>query len=238
MTRPLTTPNSVFWRGIRDGAPFILVAAPFGCLFGVAATELGLNLIQTMTMTVMVIAGAAQFTALLLIEDNAPTLVIIITALAVNLRMAMYSAALAPYLGQASPPMRLLLAYLNIDQSFALSVTTFPKEPKWTITHRCAYFCGAALALMPVWVGASFAGAALGSTIPAAFSLDFAMPICFLALIGPLLRSLPHIAAAIVSVTATLALSWVPYSLGLILAACLAMATGAALELWLKERGS
>jgi predicted branched-subunit amino acid permease len=47
-----------------------------------------------MTMTVLVIAGAAQFTALALLEEQAPMLIVIIAALAVNLHMAMYSAAL------------------------------------------------------------------------------------------------------------------------------------------------
>jgi predicted branched-subunit amino acid permease len=52
MTTPKTTSKSAFWAGYRDCLPFILVAGPFGLLFGVAATDLGLNLLETMTMTV------------------------------------------------------------------------------------------------------------------------------------------------------------------------------------------
>ncbi len=74
------------------------MVAPFGLLFGVVATEAGLNLVETLTLTVLVIAGAAQFTALALLEDQAPTIIVIIASLAVNLRMAMYSAALFPHL--------------------------------------------------------------------------------------------------------------------------------------------
>ena len=55
--------KSAFWNGFLDCAPFILVVASFGLLFGVVATEAGLNLLETMSMTVLVIAGAAQFTA-------------------------------------------------------------------------------------------------------------------------------------------------------------------------------
>jgi len=80
--------KSAFWSGFCDCSPFILVVAPFGLLFGAIATEAGLNLLETMTMTVLVIAGAAQFTALALLEDQAPTIIVIIAALAVNLRMA------------------------------------------------------------------------------------------------------------------------------------------------------
>ena len=59
------------------------------------AAEAGWGLAETMGMTVMVIAGASQFTALQLLSEHAPLVIVIATALAVNLRMAMYSAALS-----------------------------------------------------------------------------------------------------------------------------------------------
>jgi predicted branched-subunit amino acid permease len=236
MTQKQTTSKSAFWSGFRDCAPFILVAAPFGMLFGVAATEAGLNLIQIMSMTVLVIAGAAQFTALILLQEQAPTFIIIFTALAVNLRMAMYSAALVPYLGKSSHPMRMLLAYFNIDQTFGLATTRFPLETTWTIANRCAYFIGAALSITPFWVVFSYLGAAFGTAIPPAFALDFAMPICFIAIFAPALRTLPHVIAAATSIVGALLLSWIPFSLGLIVAAIFAMMAGAQAELWLKRR--
>lgn len=228
--------NPRLWTGMRDGAPFILVATPFGLLFGVAATEAGLNLLETMSMTLLVIAGASQFTALILMQEQAPTLIVIITALAVNLRMAMYSAALAPWLGDNRPGMKLLLAYLNVDQNFALASMRYPREPQWTLADRTAYFIGAALALTPLWVVACWTGAVAGAAIPAWASLDFALPICFLAIIGPSLRTVPHVVAALVSVIGALSLSWVPWSLGLIIAAVLAMTAGATFELWWERR--
>ena len=87
---------------MRDGAPFILVIVPFSLLFGVVATEAGLNVLETMSFSVLVIAGAAQFTALQLLTDGAPTLIALVSALAVNLRMAMYSASLTPWIGEAT----------------------------------------------------------------------------------------------------------------------------------------
>nr|WP_323777570.1 AzlC family ABC transporter permease [Amylibacter sp.] len=236
MTSKQTISKSAFWAGYRDCAPFILVAAPFAMLFGVAATELGMSLVQTMTMTVMVIAGAAQFTALILLQDHAPTLIVIITALAVNLRMAMYAAALVPYLGKASPGMKLLVAYFNMDQTFGLASTRYPVEPDWSVRDRFLYFVGAALSITPFWVTFSFIGAAFGAAIPPEFSLDFAMPICFIAIIAPALRSLPHILAAGASVICALAFSWIPFSLGLIIAAIIAMLVGAQAELWMEKR--
>ena len=49
------------------------------------------------------------------------------------------------------------------------------------------------------------------------------MPITFLALIAPALKTLPHVVAALTSTCMALAFSWIPYSLGLIVAAVLAM---------------
>ncbi len=84
---------SPFGQGIRDALPFVLVIIPFGVVFGVVATEAGLNVFEALTFSVVVIAGAAQFTVLQLMVDNTPTVIVLISALAVNLRMAMYSAA-------------------------------------------------------------------------------------------------------------------------------------------------
>ncbi|GGA16279.1 AzlC family ABC transporter permease [Neptunicoccus cionae] len=238
MTSEQTTSKSAFWEGYRDCAPFILVAAPFGLMFGVAATELGLSLIQTMTMTVLVIAGAAQFTALILLEEHAPTLIILATALAVNLRMAMYSAALVPYLGKARGRTKLLLAYFNVDQTFGVASVRLPVELQWTVAQRSAYFIGGGLAITPFWILSTYLGAAFGAAIPPEFSLDFAMPICFIAIIAPALRTLPHVLAAVTSVVAALALSWIPFSLGLLIAAAIAMVVGAQAELWLERRKS
>ena len=63
--------------------------------------DAGLTLAQTIGFTVLVIAGAAQFAAVQLMLDNAAIGFVLLAALAVNLRMAMYSAALVPYLGSA-----------------------------------------------------------------------------------------------------------------------------------------
>lgn len=224
------------WLGMRDCAPFILVAAPFGLLFGVAATEAGMPLLPTMAMTVLVIAGASQFTALILMQEHAPVLIVILTALAVNLRMAMYAAALAPWFRGAPPRVKLLLAYFNLDQTFGLASVRFPQEPAWGVSERVAYFIGAALTITPVWVACTAVGALVGDALPGWLALDFALPICFLAIIGPALRSLPHVAAAVVSVAGALALAWVPFSLGLIGAALAAMIVGAALEAWQERR--
>ena len=136
------TPTKAFLQGLRRSLPFILVVVPFATLFGVVATEAGLDLIQTMGFTALVIAGAAQFASLQMMQDQAPILMVLLAGLAVNMRMAMYSASLVPYLGKAPLWQRALAAYILFDQSYAVSLDRFEQEPDLTIPARIAFFFG------------------------------------------------------------------------------------------------
>ncbi len=225
-----STIKSVFWKGCRDGAPFILVAAPFSLLFGVVGTEAGLNIAEIMGFSVLVIAGAAQFAALHLMIQDAPTLVILATSLAVNLRMAMYSASLVPHLGQASLRRRALVAYFNFDQSYAMAIIEYERNPERPVTEKFFYFLGVVTPVAGAWYAFSLIGAVLGESIPTDIGLDFALPITFLALIGPMLKSVAHLAAALTSVIVALALGGLPYGAGLLIAGLAAMVVGAETE--------
>ena len=222
--------GKVYWQGFRAGLPFVLVIGPFGLLFGVVATESGLDILQTMAMTILVIAGAAQFASLQLLVDQAPVFVALLTGLAINMRMAMYSASLAPHLGKASLWKRVIVSYFMVDQSYALAIVEYENNPKRPLSEKLSFFFGAISPVAPLWYISTYVGAVAGKEIPPEYSLDFAVPITFIALVAPALRSLPHIAAAFVSVVAALALASVPYNGGLMIAALLAMMTGAAIE--------
>ncbi|WP_259918111.1 AzlC family ABC transporter permease [Jannaschia sp. M317] len=222
--------SSPFREGMAKGFPFVVILVPFGALFGVLATEAGLTLTQVMAFTSLVIAGASQFTAIQLMVDDVPAAIVILSALAVNLRMVMYSASLAPHLGPAPAWQRVIIAYLLVDQTYALSQSAYDDNPAWSLRDKVAFFAGTALPVFPAWVGSTLIGALLGAQVPESWSLDFALPLAFLALVGPMLRTRAHVVAALVSVTAALALAWVPWNLGLIFAALLAMAAGAEME--------
>lgn len=230
------TPRAAFLKGLRDGTPFLLVVLPFALLFGVVAHEAGMDLAQTMGFSILVLAGASQFTAVQLLADHAPALIAIVSALAVNLRMAMYSATLVPHLGRAPLGMRALIAYLLIDQTFALSDAEYTARPDRPLAEKIAYFLGTSVTLCLPWMAVTAVGATMGQAIPPAFALDFAVPITFLAMIAPALRTLPHIVAAAVSVVAALTFSFLPHGLGLLVAAPLAMIAGAQTEVWLARR--
>ncbi|MGB3246442.1 MAG: AzlC family ABC transporter permease [Sulfitobacter sp.] len=233
----ITTPKSAFIKGLKDGAPFVVVIIPFATLFGLIATEAGLSVLEALTFSVVVIAGAAQFTALQLLQENAPTFVVLLSALAVNLRMAMYSASLTPWIGAAPLWQRAFAAYLTVDQSYLVAVSQFERAPEMSVPQRMGYFFGAVTAVAPLWYVFTFLGALLGARVPESWALDFAIPLTFLAMIAPMFRTMAHVAAALVAVVVSLLCVNVPYSLGLIIAGLCGMMTGARVELWQERRG-
>jgi 4-azaleucine resistance transporter AzlC len=225
-----TTQNKAFRAGFLAGLPFLLIGVPFAMLFGVVATEAGLSLSHTLAFSTLVIAGASQFTAIQLMTENAPVWIILAAALAVNLRMAMYSASLQPHFREAGLGQRALAAYLNVDASFALGIQQYEKTPDWSATDKLLFFCGTMVLMFPLWILGTALGAFTGDALSDKMDLNFAMPIMFLALVAPMIKTLAHLGAAVTSIVAALLLSFLPSGIGLLIAAVLAMVVGAELE--------
>ena len=161
-----TTRNSAFRDGVIAGLPFLIIGVPFAMLFGIVATEAGLNVVQTVSMSILVIAGAAQFTAIQLMTDNAPVWAVLAAALAVNLRMALYSASLQPHLGGAPLWQRLVIAYLNVDVSYALGMLEYEERPARPLPEKVAFFCGTMVLMAPLWVLGTLVGALAAEALP------------------------------------------------------------------------
>ncbi|MCT4555977.1 MAG: AzlC family ABC transporter permease [Pelagimonas sp.] len=221
---------SRYWHGLRDGAPFILVVTPFATLFGVIATEAGLNVLEALAFSVLVIAGTAQFTAVQLMTENAHTIVVLGSALAVNLRMAMYSASLTPHLRDLPLWKRAIASYFLVDQSYAMSAIEFERAPERSVNEKFAYFLGVCTPFVPFWYLGTLVGALIGTALPLEQGFDFVLPIAFLSMIAPALRTRAHIIAALTATGLALGLVWLPYNLGLICAGIGGMAAGAEVE--------
>jgi predicted branched-subunit amino acid permease len=131
-------------------------------VFGVLAAESGLDIFTFLAFSLAVIAGAAQFTALSLMHDQAPTIV----GLAVNLRMALYSATLAIHLVKAPFWTRALIAYSILDHSFALSYAKYQNNPEMTLSQKLAFYFGATGLVGAIWVIGTGIGAWLGARVP------------------------------------------------------------------------
>ena len=70
----------------------------------------------------------------------------------------------------------------------------------------------------------------LGGVTPPELGLDFALPIAFIAMLGPAMRTGAHRIAALVGGTGALLFAFMPWNLGLICGAVLGMMAGAEVE--------
>lgn len=230
------TPKSAAIMGAKNGSPFILVLLPFAVLFGVLANQAGLSIQAALGFSFLVIAGSAQFAALQLLTEDAAIPLILLASLSVNLRMAMYSASLVPHLGKAPIWQRALVAYLNFDQAFAVSSAKYQDEPDWSISAKVAYFLGVAAPLATVWYIMTLVGVLVGTSIPQEWGLDFILPITFIGLFAPMLRTLAHLAAAVTSVLVALFFADLPSGMGVLIGAFCAMIVGVLVETLMEKR--
>lgn len=216
--------------GMHVMLPLLPGAVPFGMIAGVVASNAGLDALAGIGQSVIVFAGAAQLASTQLIADAAPVLVVILTGLVINLRMAMYSASLAGHLSALPRGKRWLVSYLMTDQSYALSIMRYTQRPEMSLAAKFAFYMGGAIPMWVVWLAATAAGYFLGNRIPASWSLDFFVPLSFLALIVPAIRDRANAVAALTG-GATAVVAWdLPFNLGLFLAALAGIAAGYAVE--------
>ena len=228
--RVATDPVAPSRRGFRAGAwaavPVLLAVAPFGLIFGALATGAGLDPVETMAMTAIVVAGASQLAALQLMVDDAPALIAVLTGAVVNLRMAMYSASIAAHWQGVPMLWRVPAAYFLHDQAYALSIRRYRERPGEPLSDRLGFYFGVGLVTVGVWMAACAVGVALGRQIPTEWGLEYAVPVTFLAILAPLVRGRANIAAAAVATVAALVFHGLPYGLGLMVAAALGIVTG------------
>jgi predicted branched-subunit amino acid permease len=140
----------------------------------------------------------------------------------------LYSASLAPYLASLSTRWKVLLAYLLTDEAYAPSIIKYEKEGVQPFSHW--FLFGAGFALWFTWQVSTALGIFLGTAIPESWSLDFALPLTFIAMVVPVLKNRPAIAAAFSAGVVALVAYSLPFRLGLILAALVGIAVGTLLE--------
>jgi len=220
----MNSPRSAYFAGLRDQMPGILGNVPFGMITGAAAVAAGVDPLLAMAMSIIVFAGAAQLAAISLMAQNAPGGIVVLTVLIVNLRMMMYSAAMAPYFRHTPIARKWLFSYLLTDHAFALVTTKFDKHQ--VPQYIDAYYFGATSAMWVIWQIALAIGIFAGTLVPAKWSLDFAIPLVFLSLILPALTTRSHWAAAIAAATAAAFCSSFPLRLGLIAGAATGVIVG------------
>lgn len=219
-----------FAQGARDMLPMLLGAMPFGIIFGSLAGAAGLSPWQTIGMSLLVFAGSAQFIAISLLGAGTGLTVLLLTTLVVNLRHALYSASLQPFVRHLPKRWRMPLAFWLTDEAYAVVLHRYTDAD--SSPHKHWYFLGAALAMYLNWQLCTLVGVLFGQSVPnlGAWGLDFAMLATFIGIVVPMLRNCPQIAAALVAGAVALACHGLPYKLGLLAAAFSGIVVGVLLE--------
>lgn len=224
---PPPSPTAELRAGVLALLPLLVGVAPFGVVYGVLARASGLSPGAAMAMSSVLFAGSAQFLVARLAGLGAPALVMVASVALLNLRHALYSASVAPALAHLPRRWKALLAYLLTDEAYATAVARLQREGP----SRHWFLLGSGLALWGGWQVATAAGVLLGAGLPPDLPLDFALPLTFIAIVVPMIRSRAALtSAAVAAAVALIGVDW-PYQLGLLSAALAGIVAG-----WLVAR--
>ncbi len=217
--------------GFRAALPLWLGVTPFGLVVGLMGPAVGLSKAATLSLSLFVFAGSAQFIALGLLGAGASYPLIVLTTLIVNLRHLLYGASLAPHLRAVSSRGKAILSFFLADETYALAIAHYRRADA---IPSPLYFLGVGLSLYLDWVLSTAIGLALGGLVPepAALGLDFALPATFIALLVPQLKGRAPWAALTVAGAVVLLAGGLPGRLGILLAIVAGATAGWGLEQW------
>ena len=187
----------IFKIGFFDVAPHLLSVIPFGIIFGAIGIELGFDPIMTYATSLIIFGGASQIVFLQLLSGGASSLIAITSVGVINSRHLLYGAVLSEYLNKLSTIKKIFISYFIVDQGFAVSNIYFKKNKKQNFNHY--HLLGSGITLWLCWQISTIIGIFLGSIVPEALGLKFAIPLTFIAIIINELRKLDHLIVMIVS---------------------------------------
>ena len=196
--------------GVQSSFPIVLGYLPVALAFGIVSREAGLSSVEAFLMSVVVFAGASQFALVGLLSQGTTAPIVLLTAVALNLRHMMYGPLLASFLKHSSPGRLSVVAFGLTDEVFATALAQLDRQPA---SVRSLWLLGLEMGAYAAWTGGTLAGALGGEALVGAFpavssALSMALPALFLVLLLPMLEGevvVAALAAAVVAVVARLA---------------------------------
>lgn len=226
--------DSSFRAGAREGflgfLPLSVGLIPWAMVTGMAMISTGLTPLQAMGMNVIVFAGTAQLGTLPLIAIGAPLWLMVVTALALNLRFVIFSAAIADGFRGVGTPTRWICGHLLTDGVFAHGMEKMLKvdDTRW----RLGYFLAPSIWSWLLWQVFALVGVFAAGSIPKHWSLEFMASIALLVLLIPMAKQRPMLVAALVGGATSVILRGMPLRLGLIVGIVAGIGAGFAAEHW------
>ncbi len=173
-----------FKKGLKDGIPVCLGYFSVSFAFGIFAVENGLTVLQAVAISLLNLTSAGQLAGVPIITGGGTLAELALSQLVINSRYSLMSVSLAQ---KFSPKVkfrdRLLIAYGNTDEIFAIAVSN-----KEDIGKR--YMLG--LMLLPIigWTSGTFIGAVAGNILPAIVTAALGLAIygMFVAIVVPVIK--------------------------------------------------
>ena len=188
--------------------------------FGALSVAAGLDLWQTMALSLLMFSGGSQFAFIGVIATGAGVVPAILSAWMLGVRNGFYAIRMNPVLSVRGLLMP-VAAQLTIDESNAVSLLGEPDKKK----ERLGFWL-TGIAVFVFWNIFTFLGAVLGSQIgnPTDWGLDAAAGAAFLGLIWPRLRQSKYLLLAVSSALVAISLSeLLPAGVPVLLTALLAV---------------
>ena len=201
-----------FLDGVRAMLPLLLGVAPFGLVIGVTVAELGLPHLAGWSLGWLVYAGSAQLAAVGLLAGSASAAVVVTSVAVINLRLALYSAAMAPHWRGTSTAWRLTAAYLLVDPSFAVGTQSYDGSRPRRQAHL--HYLGAALVLWVGWLTVIGIGVTVGATMPPELRVESIGPLYIVTLVVMSARTAAARIGVAVAVGTAVVASLLPLHLG------------------------
>lgn len=169
MNEPRITRTGVV-DGARRGLPLLASGFVYGLAFGSLAASMGLSLVEATLMSILVFSGTAQIAVVLIWPSQPGLLPAALIVLIANIRYALMSASLRPWLDQVSPWRVYPLLTFMVDSAYALGLRSRAEG-----NQDAGIIMGSGLASFTGWVISTAIGFVSGQLFanPKAIGLDF-----------------------------------------------------------------
>lgn len=219
-------------QGFFDIFPLCLSVLPWGLLAGSMAIQTGLTFWQSVGMSAILFAGAAQLVTLGLIVAKANFISILITIFFLTAQHLLYSLTFRDRVKGLPLKDRLSIGFLLTDELFAVG-----SNEKCKFRYNKYYLISAGLTFYIFWNIFSLIGIYIAKSIPNLdqYHLDFSIVATFIAIIVPLIKNYIYVIGVIISITLAIIFHHYQINGSVVLAGIIGMIVCGCIESYLKN---
>ncbi len=214
-------PGASFMAGVVEMLPLCLAVVPWGLLAGSMGVQSGLSPWQSVGMSALVFAGAAQLVAMGLLISGASIPTILVSVFLITAQHFIYGLSLRDFVSRQKLAHRLPIGFLLTDELFALSAAPHRRR---TLSVR--YLLGAGVIFYLSWIAFTAAGVAMATAIPdlSRYHLDFSIIATFATLVVPMVKDVSTLAGVATSLVLSMVFAYLRIEGDIVIAGCCGMA--------------